>query len=246
MNELLMAQGGDLAAASSFDAVDQFLGLYNYWIVIVLMMIGFYIVIARENFIKTIIGLNIFQVSVILLYITMGKVNGGTAPIVPPEIAAKYAAEHHHHADDAHILHPSNAPGHSQNHGPDVNQKSESHEAPLELELTPPAEKDSSDSASKKHTLKDTEHQEGKHEPEHPERNHSNKHSLDYAAKKALGVEVDTSDIIFSNPLPSVLMLTAIVVGIATTALALALTVRIREDYGTIEENEVLELDRKS
>ena len=51
---------------------------------------------------------------------------------------------------------------------------------------------------------------------------------------------------IYSNPLPSVLMLTAIVVGIATTALALALIVRVREDYGTIEEYEILELDRNS
>ena len=52
--------------------------------------------------------------------------------------------------------------------------------------------------------------------------------------------------IIYSNPLPSVLMLTAIVVGIATTALALALIVRVREDYGTIEEDRILELDRDS
>ena len=54
------------------------------------------------------------------------------------------------------------------------------------------------------------------------------------------------SEIIYSNPLPSVLMLTAIVVGISTTALALALVVRIREEYGTIEENEILEMDRTS
>ena len=52
--------------------------------------------------------------------------------------------------------------------------------------------------------------------------------------------------IIYSNPLPSVLMLTAIVVGIATTAMALALIVRIREDYGTVEEDEILRLDRES
>ena len=52
-----------------------------------------------------------------------------------------------------------------------------------------------------------------------------------------------SGEIIYSNPLPSVLMLTAIVVGIATTALALALVVRIREDYGTIEEDEILALD---
>ena len=76
--------------------LEMIVGLYNYWIVIFLMMTGFYIVIARENFIKTIIGLNIFQISVILLYVTMGKVTGGTAPIVPPEIAARYAVEHHH------------------------------------------------------------------------------------------------------------------------------------------------------
>jgi multicomponent Na+:H+ antiporter subunit C len=51
---------------------------------------------------------------------------------------------------------------------------------------------------------------------------------------------------IYSNPLPSVLMLTAIVVGIATTSLALALIVRVRDEYGTIEEDRILEMDRQS
>jgi multicomponent Na+:H+ antiporter subunit C len=111
--------------------VNTVLGLYNYWIVIVLMMIGFYIVISRGNLIKKVIGLNIFQTSVFLLYISMGKVEGGTAPIV----------------------------------------------------------------------VEGTE--------------------------------------IYSNPLPSVLILTAIVVGVATTAVALALVVRIREAYGTVEEEEI-------
>ena len=111
------------------------LGLYNYWIVIFLMMTGFYIVIAQANLVKKVIGLNIFQLSVFLLYITMGKVRGGTAPILDE------------------------------------------------------------------------------------------------------GIET------YSNPLPSVLILTAIVVGVATTALALALIVRIRETYGTIEEDEILERD---
>ena len=106
-------------------------GLYNYWIVIVLMMTGFYVVISRGNLVKKIVGLNIFQVSVFLLYISMGKVSGGTAPILT-----------------------------------------------------------------------------GKPE-------------------------------IFSNPLPHVLILTAIVVGVATTALGLALVVRVREAYGTIEEEEI-------
>ena len=119
--------------------MSEFLGLYNYWVVIFLMMTGFYIVIAGRNLIKTVIGLNIFQTSVFLLYITMGEVGGGTAPIIPGNAA---------------------------------------------------------------------------------------------------------EDQTYVNPLPSVLMLTAIVVGIATTALALALIVRIREEYGTIEEDEILEIDR--
>ena len=62
--------------------MSSFLGLYNYWIVIFLMMAGFYNVIARGNLIRKLIGLNIFQTSVFLLYISMGKVEGGTAPIL--------------------------------------------------------------------------------------------------------------------------------------------------------------------
>jgi multicomponent Na+:H+ antiporter subunit C len=115
--------------------VNTVFGLYNYWIVIFLMMAGFYIVIAHDNLIKKIIGLNIFQASVFILYITFGKVAGGTAPII------------------------------------------------------------------------------------------------DEAFK------------VYSNPLPHVLILTAIVVGVATMALALALIVRIRNAYGTIEEDEIHDQD---
>ena len=122
-------------ALEQYPALTSFLGRYNYWVVIVLMMTGFYIVIARDNMLKKLIGLNIFQTSVFLLYISMGKVQGGTAPI-----------------------------------------------------------------------LKD-------------------------------GFEV------YANPLPSVLILTAIVVGVATTALGLALVVRIKESYGTIEEDEIHDRD---
>ena len=56
--------------------------LYNYWVVIVLMMIGFYIVIVQGNLIKKLIGLNIFQTSVFIFYISVGKVAGGSAPIL--------------------------------------------------------------------------------------------------------------------------------------------------------------------
>ncbi len=112
-------------------------GLYPYWVVIFLMMTGLYVVISRGNLIKKIIGLNIFQVSVIMFYVTMAKVRGGTAPIA---------------------------------------------EEGFEL---------------------------------------------------------------YSNPLPHVLMLTAIVVGVATSALALALVVRINEAYGTIEEDEIRAMERE-
>lgn len=113
----------------------NFLEQYNYWIVIILMMSGFYIVIAHGNLIKKLIGLTIFQTSVFILYISMSKVAGGTAPII-----------------------------------------NEAYE-------------------------------------------------------------------VYSNPLPHVLILTAIVVGIATTALGLALVVRIKEAYGSVEEDIIQEKD---
>lgn len=108
---------------------------YNYWIVIVLMMAGFYIVIASNNLIKQVIGLSIFQTSVFMMYISIGKVSGGSAPIVADGVTS------------------------------------------------------------------------------------------------------------FSNPLPHVLILTAIVVGVATTAVALALIIRIKAAYGSIEENEIVDKD---
>jgi multicomponent Na+:H+ antiporter subunit C len=145
--------------------LEQFLGLYNYWIVIFLMMTGFYIVIRSGNLIKTIIGLNIFQTSVFLLYITMGKVAGGQAPIL---------RDLHGHDD------------------------------------------------------------------------HSAAEPVATAGAAHGGPAEHAAEVVYSNPLPSVLMLTAIVVGIATTALALALIVRIREDYGSIEEADILELDREA
>ena len=121
-----------------------FEGLWIYWAIIALMMTGLYTLIARDNLVKKIIGLNIFQSSAILLYIAFGKVEGGTAPIL---------------IEGA----PTHGPG-----------------APL-----------------------------------------------------------------YSNPIPHVLMLTAIVVGVATTALALALVVRIQRAYGTVEEDEIVAAERR-
>jgi len=113
------------------------LGQYNYWVVFVLMMVGFYVVIDRGNLLKKLIGLNMFQTAVFLMYITIGMVEGGTAPIIWDK------------------------------GGP------------------------------------------------------------------------------YSNPLPHVLILTAIVVGVATLSVGLALVVRIHEAYGTIEEDEIQRQDEE-
>ena len=107
------------------------LGHYNYWIVIFLMMAGLYTVISRSNLVKKLAGLNIFQTSVFIMFISFGYVTDGAAPILTEGVT------------------------------------------------------------------------------------------------------------LYSNPLPHVLILTAIVVGVATTALGLALVVRIREAYGTVDEDEI-------
>ena len=67
--------------------MSELLGHYNYWIVIVLMMTGFYTVIARPNLVKKVIGLFIFQTSVFILFISMAKIEGGTAPIIEEGIS---------------------------------------------------------------------------------------------------------------------------------------------------------------
>lgn len=110
---------------------------YPYWICIVLMMSGFYAIMSTSNLIKKLIGLSLFQTSVLLLYVSAGKVAGGSMPLISDHVE------------------------------------------------------------------------------------------------------------IYSNPLPQVLMLTAIVVGISTLAVGLSLVVRIRGSYGTVEEDEIIELDRQ-
>ncbi|GAA4854317.1 cation:proton antiporter subunit C [Luteimonas vadosa] len=112
------------------------LGHINYWVVIVLMMAGFYCVIARGNMIKKIMGLTLFQTSVFVLFISVGKVVGGASPILREGVS------------------------------------------------------------------------------------------------------------VYSNPLPHVLILTAIVVGVATTAVGAALAVRIQEAYGTIEDDVIGDRER--
>ena len=117
----------------------QLASIWNYLIVILLLMMGLFIVISHENLVKKLVGLSIFQTSVFLFYITLGRVSGGTAPIL-----------------------------------------------------------------------------------------------------------TDAPDTVYSNPLPHVLILTAIVVGVATIALGLALILRINEAFGSIEEDEILAAKNQS
>lgn len=106
---------------------------YVYWLLFAIMLAGLYVVISHNNLLKKLLGLTMFQVGILLFFISLGKVTGGSAPIV---------------------------------------------------------------SAS-----------------------------------------VET----YSHPLPQVLILTAIVVGVATLAVGLALVVRIFGAYGTVEEDQVVE-----
>ena len=64
----------------------EFLSFFNYWIYILLMMIGLYAVVAKNNLIKKVIGLGLFQTGIFIFYVSMGKVHGGTAPVVADDI----------------------------------------------------------------------------------------------------------------------------------------------------------------
>lgn len=114
---------------------DLILTHWNYMVVVLLMCIGLYMVISRHNLVKKLIGLAIFQTSLFLLYISLGWVEGGTAPII----------------------------------------------------------------------MKKT-----------------------------------SEAVLYANPLPHVLILTAIVVGVATTALGLSLVLKIHDAFGSIEEDDLL------
>ena len=122
------------------DFVSLIVAKYNYWIYITLMMIGLYAMIAKNNLVKKIVGMNIFQTAIILFYVSIGAKRGATLPIIV-----------HAHGDAAHAI-----------------------------------------------------------------------HAADYI-----------------NPLPHVLMLTAIVVSVATLGVALALAMKIYFHYGTLEEDEI-------
>ena len=147
---------------------------YHYSVVIVLMMTGLYVVFSSRNLIKKLVGLSVFQTSVFLLYITIGKVAGGQPPIL---------------VDDGH------GGGHGEGGGKE-------HHAETALNLMA-------------------------------------------GGKAPAGGAQHSAEVLYSNPLPHVLILTAIVVGVATLAIGLALVVRIREVYGSIEEDVIADLDHR-
>jgi multicomponent Na+:H+ antiporter subunit C len=128
------------------DLIPFIVAKYNYWIYITLMMIGLYAMIAKNNLVKKIVGMNIFQTAIILFYVSIGAKKGATIPII----------EHAH--GDAHATLP--------------------------------------------HAIK----------------------AVDYI-----------------NPLPHVLMLTAIVVAVATLGVALALAIKVYDRHKTLEEDEILD-----
>jgi multicomponent Na+:H+ antiporter subunit C len=142
---------------------------FNYWIYIVLMMIGLYAMIVKNNLIKKLIGMSIFQTAIILFYVSIGVKAGADIPIL--EHDAAHAEEHH----------PGDAG--------------------------------------------EAEKKEGEREGE---------------VAAAHGAESAIRPDDYANPLPHVLMLTAIVVGVATLGVGLAVVQKIYRDYGTLEEDEIL------
>ncbi|MEM7741625.1 MAG: cation:proton antiporter subunit C [Pseudomonadota bacterium] len=221
---------------------------YNYWIVIALMMTGLYIVFSRGNLVKTLIGLNLFQTSVFIFYITVGKVVGGTAPI----LLGGHGDEGH---GDAHS--PGHGGAHGEGHGETHHDAALSAQdavaavhGDLVNQVSPGA---GGEIVSEGHTslhhgpqgVSSNSLYTGSSADEAPNLI-TREGSIDLStAAHGHGAEA-ALDTLYSNPLPHVLILTAIVVGVATTAVGLSLAVRIREAYGTVEEDDIEAIDNKT
>ncbi len=191
----------------------------NYWLIIALMMTGLYIVFAAQNMIKRLVGLSVFQTSVFLFYITLSKVAGGTAPILFGEDISKGEKGEGAYGDAA----AQSQPGYV---APPAAE-------PAPADMGPDGEATGilqGDGAS----LEGGPANEGVAETVD---------NVAGAGAGAYGGVETTLQNVYSNPLPHVLILTAIVVGVATLAVGLAIIVRIREAYGTIEADEVRQID---
>ncbi|MEM1410092.1 MAG: cation:proton antiporter subunit C [Pseudomonadota bacterium] len=223
------------------------LARYNYWIVICLMMTGLYIVFSRGNLVKTLIGLNLFQTSVFIFYITIGKVIGGTAPIlIENKSSDKKQGAEHHDADFTHSAHAQHSEGGLSDAPVGMFNEATGQAVPSAAEVDRGAEAGAPYGAEAGDTLgthggvepgvygeaSDLMSAAAGHASEAPS-----------AASGLTGPSLSTPEILYSNPLPHVLILTAIVVGVATTSVGLALAVRIREAYGTVEQDSLEEMD---
>ena len=73
---------------------------FNYWIYVIIMMIGLYAMIAKTNMVKKLIGMSVFQTAIILFYVSIGVKDGATIPMYHDQVHAG----HHHddHGEDAH------------------------------------------------------------------------------------------------------------------------------------------------
>jgi len=198
----------------------------NYWAIIGLMMVGLYITFQATNMIKRLVGLSIFQTSVFLFYITLGKVAGGSAPILYGKDAKGHGSEKAAHGTAA-------------VHG---NTPNEHADASTGLH----SEANETNSALEGVDLQDVREEALQSVPVVDDG--SGRTALDEA--DILELVEHSADLhatglaeIYSNPLPHVLILTAIVVGVATLAVGLAIVVRIRECYGSIEGDEVRQMD---
>jgi len=160
------------------DLSELILARFNYWIYVILMMIGLFAMITKKNLIKKLIGMSIFQTAIILFFVSVGVKRGATLPII----------SHHAGHDETHVEAPAH-PG----------------------EESPPAEAATLDG------------QESPAAGAHGE-----------AADEALGADA------FANPLPHVLMLTAIVVGVATLGVGLAVAQIIFVKFRSLEEDTIL------
>ena len=191
----------------------------NYWIIIGLMMTGLYLILSKSNMVKTIIGLNFFQVSVIMFYVSMGRIDyiedQSTEDVVDDVI----------YRGTAPILLEKDIPKKSKkkDEGEHSSLQSESSDGLANAQMSP----SQVDAFMRSHAHGGAESLRSQ-EKEKSQPTISPLHS-------------QVSGQTYSNPLPHVLMLTAIVVGVATTALALSLVVRINEEFGTIEEDKLEE-----
>lgn len=188
--------------------LEVILDRFNYIPIIILMMMGLYIVVATGNLVKRLVGLSIFQTSVFLLYITIGKVFGGSPPIIESAHGGGHGDDHGGAGYGAAADHAGD--GHGEAAGDHSGDHSGDHAADAAAEHAGDAGYGAAGAAD---------------------------NAADHAADAGTHAAAAMDAAIYSNPLPHVLILTAIVVGVATLAVGLALVVRIREAYGTIEDD---------